>query len=122
MTFLVEFITAHKQFLDNGQIGDLFLSDLNTEFFQVVGNGLPLKEQGTTLSQELNNALGFHKIPILALILLAGRRVKTLELYLLDLYFLLGVLELARLLLDLAPLTLDLLVDLRLALLYQPLD
>jgi hypothetical protein len=122
MTFLVEFITAHKQFLDNGQIGDLFLSDLNTEFFQVVGNGLPLKEQGTTLSQELNNALGFHKIPILALVLLAGRRVKTLELYLLDLYFLLGVLELARLLLDLAPLTLDLLVDLRLALLYQPLD
>ena len=122
MAFLVEFISAHKQFFDNGQIGDLFFPDLNAEFFQVIGNSLPLKEQGTTLSQKLNNALGFHKIPILALVLFAGRRVKTLELYLFDLYFLLGVLELACLLLELAPLALDLLVDLSLALLYQPLD
>ncbi len=122
MAFLVEFISAHKQFLDNGQIGDLFLSDLNAKFFQVISNGLPLKEQGTTLSQELNNALGFHKISILTLVFFAGRRVKTLQLYLLDLYFLLGVLELACLLLELVPLTLDLLVNLCLSLLYQPLD
>jgi hypothetical protein len=71
MPLLIQLIAPDKELFNNGQTGDLLLADLNSQFLQVAGNGLPLEQQGATLSQKLDNSLGLHKIPILAFVLLA---------------------------------------------------